>query len=297
MTVIGVKKEITQMIEQLLETVERSLMEKVDELMTKTCQRMQEEINELKDTTEDIKNEVLRMKKAQIDMRNNIPEEIKKSEERTEKRMVELIKEKRGTEGKQLEEVKMEFINERLREIWKEKETEIRMFEKIDARIEQMEKVQRKKNVVVYNLPESEEEQARDRYKEDEIACRKIFEIMEMENIEQKQLIRLGKREEYKIRPVLVKLKDEEAAKEDLVRAKRLRFSEQYAGVFISKDLSRAEREREKNLRKELKELRKNETEEEWYKIKNGKIVKERIERRGRGRNWIGYRGGRRDLE
>ena len=252
-------------------------MEKVDELMTKTCQRMQEEINELKDTTEDIKNEVLRMKKAQIDMRNNIPEEIKKSEERTEKRMVELIKEKRGTEGKQLEEVKMEFINEGLREIWKEKETEIRMFEKIDATIEQMEKVQRKKNVVIYNLPESEEEQARDRYKEDEIACRKIFEVMEMENIEQKQLIRLGKREEYKIRPVLVKLKDEEAAKEVLVRAKRLRFSEQYAGVFISKDLSRAEREREKNLRKELKELRENETEEEWYKIKNGKIVKERM--------------------
>ena len=116
-------------------------------------------------------------------MRNNIPEEIKKSEERTEKRMVELIERKRGTEGKQLEEVKMEFINERLKEIWKEKESEIRMFEKIDARIEQMEKVQRKKNVVVYNLPESEEKQARDRYKEDEVVCRKIFEVMEMENI------------------------------------------------------------------------------------------------------------------
>ena len=37
-----VKMEITQMKEQLLETVERSLMEKVDELMTKTCQRMKE---------------------------------------------------------------------------------------------------------------------------------------------------------------------------------------------------------------------------------------------------------------
>ena len=215
--------------------------------MTKTCQRMQEEINEL--SNEDIKNEVIRMKKAQIDMRNNIPEEIKKSEERTEKRMVELIKEKkRGTEGKQLEEVTMEFINEGLKEIWIEKESEIRMLAKIDARIEQMEKVQRKKNLEVYNLPESEEEQTRDRYKEDEIACRKIFEVMEMENIEQKQLIRLGKREEYKIKPVVVKLKDEEAAKEVLVRAKRLQFSEQYAGVFISKDLSRAETEN--NLRK-----------------------------------------------
>ena len=49
------------------------------------------------------------------------------------------------------------------------------MFKKIDATREQMEKVQRKKNVVVYNLPESEEEQARDRYKEDEVACRKYL--------------------------------------------------------------------------------------------------------------------------
>ena len=70
MTVVGVKKELTQMEEQLLvlETVERSLMEKVDELMTKTCQRMKEEINELKHTTEEIKTEVIRMKKAQIDI-------------------------------------------------------------------------------------------------------------------------------------------------------------------------------------------------------------------------------------
>ena len=31
------------MKEQLLETVERSLMEKVDEVVTKTCQRMKKE--------------------------------------------------------------------------------------------------------------------------------------------------------------------------------------------------------------------------------------------------------------
>ena len=49
---------------------------------------------------------------------------------------------------------------------------------------------------------------------------------------------------------------DEEAAIESLLRAKRLRFSEQYTGVLISKDLSWVEREREKNLRKEIKELK-----------------------------------------
>ena len=71
------------------------------------------------------------------------------------------------TRLKQLEEVKMEFINEGLtskrnlernrnQNVWKNR---------CKDRTKQMEKVQRKKNVVVYNLPESEEEQARDRYK------------------------------------------------------------------------------------------------------------------------------------
>ena len=112
----------------------------------------------------------------------------------------------------------MEFINEGLKENSGKKETEAKMFEKIDVRMGHMEKVQRKNNVVVYNLPESEEEQAKDRYKEDEEACRKIFEVMEMENIKQKESIRLAKREEYKMRPVLVKLRDEDAAKEVLER-------------------------------------------------------------------------------
>ena len=115
-----------------------------------------------------------------------------------------------------------------------------------------------------------------------------------MENIEQKQLIRLRKREEYKIRPLLVKLRDEDAAKENPVRVQRLLFSEQYAEIFISKDLSRVESQ--KNLIKELKELKENETEGECYKIKNGENCKrkdrkierarwkwEKLQRRKRG--------------
>ena len=41
--------------------------------------------------------------------------------------------------------------------------------------------------------------------------------------------------------------------------------------LFIAKDQSKEEREKEKNLRLELKELR--EKEGEWYTIKKGKIV------------------------
>ena len=43
----------------------------------------------------------------------------------------------------------MEFINEGLKQIWKEKGTEARMIENMNGRVEQMEKVQKKKDVVV----------------------------------------------------------------------------------------------------------------------------------------------------
>ena len=52
-----------------------------------------------------------------------------------------------------------------------------------------------------------------------------------------------------------------------------------YSRIFIAKDQSKEEREKEKNLRLELKELR--ETEVEWYTKKKRKIVKE-SEARGR---------------
>ena len=100
----------------------------------------------------------------------------------------------------------------------------------------------KKKNVVVYNLPESKREEARERYRDDEEACRTIFEGIGVEQVEQKQLIRLGKREENKTRPVLVKLGKEENAREILMKAKRLRNSEQYSRIFITKDQSKEER-------------------------------------------------------
>ena len=113
----------------------------------------------------------------------------------------------------------------------------------------------KRKEVVVYNLSESEKEKDKG-YKEDEEACRKIFEEIEIENIEQKQLIRLRNQEENKMRPIPIQLREEETAKEVLqwnwntqeavlVREKRLWFLELNSRVFISKDLSREEKKTE----------------------------------------------------
>ena len=55
------------------------------------------------------------------------------------------------------------------------------------------------------------------------------------------------------------------------MKTKRLRNSEPYSRIFIAKDQSKEEREKEKNLRLELRELR--ETEGEWYTMKKEKRV------------------------
>ena len=57
-------------------------------------------------------------------------------------------------------------------------------------------------------------------------------------------------------------------AREILGRARKLRHSVKNSRVYIARDLNREEREKEKKLRIELKELR--EKEGEWYTIKKG---------------------------
>ena len=106
-----------------------------------------------------------------------------------------------------------------------------------------------------------EKKQANDRYRENEEARRKIFEEeMEIENVEHAETIidhqAIGKREQNKIRPILINYGIKRNSKRDLknlVRAKRLRYSEHYPRVSISKNRSRKEREREKT-EKETKE-------------------------------------------
>ena len=109
-----------------------------------------------------------------------------------------------------------------------------------------------------------------------------------------KKIIRLGKREENKTRPVLVKLGKQETAREILITAKRLRNSEQYSRVFIAKDQSKEEREEPKtrtrraqrNRRRIVHNKERGNSKVEWNK-------KRRSTYRGllRGREVYGMRG------
>ena len=83
----------------------------------------------------------------------------------------------------------------------------------------------RKKNVVVYNLPESGEwrKYAKNIWRNGNGEHRAKTTIL---------LIRLGKRVEYKSTPVLVKLRDEETEKRSLGEGEKDPFSDKYSGAL-----------------------------------------------------------------
>ena len=105
--------------------------------------------------------------------------------------------------------------------------------------------------------------------------CRKIFEEIRVNDCRMEQLIRLGKkRDDGKARPLLVRLGSEGEKWAVLSRAKNLRNSgEPMSKVFVNRDMSREEREKDYRLRAMVAEKRRNR--EVGWKIRRGTLVRE----------------------
>ena len=70
-----------------------------------------------------------------------------------------------------------------------------------------------------------------------------------------KMLIRLGRKKDGN-RPLLVKMVEEEAKRELIRKANKLRYSTRFPKVYIARDMTDEERENDRRLRQELRERR-----------------------------------------
>lgn len=136
----------------------------------------------------------------------------------------------------------------------------------------------RKKNVVLYNIPESKKENAYDRMNDDLNKCHDVFRTslrLKDTDYEIENTIRLGQLQQNgTMRPTLVVLRDVKQKWRIMTNAKNMKY-ETHAGkkkVGISLDLNKEQREKNKKLRDELLNRRRNG--EEDITIKNGEIVK-----------------------
>ena len=126
-------------------------------------------------------------------------------------------------------------------------------------RDEKCEIERRKPNMIVYRAPEIESDEAEDR-KAGDMAffqiCKQGLGVT-LGNDDIVQMYRLGRREENKVRPLLVKCKDEAIKMKIFSRVKDLKYAEaRFRGISISHDLTPRQRECVKEVRlKAIEEL------------------------------------------
>ena len=218
-------------------------------------------------------------------------EKISEMEE-MKKRLIAMIKELEKKIEKIKEEVKQEIemkISEKLdtdRHVT-DKLREARLIEEthrvIDKKFEEEEdKKKRKNNLVLYNVPESIKQNPIEREKDDEEWCQDLFEnSLGIGRVEIVKVIRLGKNDENgRVRPMLVRLRNENDKRIILKFAKNLKLEEDQRKkkIGICMDLTNEEKEELKKL-KEILEKKKRDGEMGWY-IKNLTLLRARGERR-----------------
>ena len=137
---------------------------------------------------------------------------------------------------------------------------------------EKDERERKKKNVIIFNVPESKSKDIKQKIEHDEANINELVGILEI-NPSIHKVIRLGKADDKKCRPILLKLETEEQRHLFLSSAKKLgklnpdNIIKKYS---IKKDLTKIELDQEKSMIKELNERRKK---GEEVTIRNGKIV------------------------
>ena len=154
-------------------------------------------------------------------------------------------------------------------ETMKEKDNQIK---DIVSKVESLEREKRRNNLVLYNLKESDKDEAMQRYVEDENHIKKIFgQELQRDNFKIERIVRLGIKKDNLRRPTLVEMRSEREKIDILRNAKMMRYSTEYPKLYINKDLTVTERKRVKELRDQLRE-RRNGGEGEFI-IKRGQVV------------------------
>ena len=120
------------------------------------------------------------------------------------------------------------------------------------------EREKRKKNVIIYGVPESSKEVLAEKRAEDEQNIKGILDSIGKSEIKPVYSRRLRSKNASKPGPILVELADASLRNPVLLAAKNLRSNDNYKTVYVSPDLTEAERQLDYQLRQERNKLNSN---------------------------------------
>ena len=141
----------------------------------------------------------------------------------------------------------------------------------VDIIDEYQDRERRKANIILHNIPEPDNDTRTEKELMDRQTFTRITEEVFNMKVKATKAIRLGRPQEDRPRLVLITLENPEVRRDILKRCKELRGIEEWERVYISPDLTQPERQRNKELRDELK--RRREDGETNIMIRRGRIV------------------------
>ena len=107
-------------------------------------------------------------------------------------------------------------------------------------------KKQRQENIMIFGVEESKEGDPSKREEEDTKYCNRMFKEGIRVDVNIRKVIRLGKREENKKRPMLVKMENRENSSDVLMNVRNLAGAEEFKRISITADLPQEERMEQK---------------------------------------------------
>lgn len=141
---------------------------------------------------------------------------------------------------------------------WEKREEEIvnKVMDKVVQYMDEVQERERKrKNVVMFNVPESKGKDIGEEVADDMKKCREVFDALEVREAKIERIYRIGSRKSEKARPIIVEL-NEVGTKWKLVKCSKNLKHARHTGVrqvIIAPDLTRKEREENDRLRDELR--------------------------------------------
>ena len=218
----------------------------------------------------------IKSKKEDNELRNLIMKMVEeKEEDREERALMMSMMNKMCDRISGLEKILEAKMNEKIKT--SEKVILLKVNQDMEERFE---KFKRRKNVVIYGMPEREDgtSNENERLEADNANIKKLLREINV-NVKNFEASRIGKKTLRNIpRPMRVEFSKESERYETLKKAASLRFTKkaELKKVIVSADMSFKERESQKLLREELKERR--QAGEINIKIRKGRIVKEGVD-------------------
>ncbi len=133
----------------------------------------------------------------------------------------------------------------------------------------------RSRNVVVIGVKETEQNQSEGTMMAKDLAeMKKIMTALDIKEAKIVGVRRLGRKVNGRNRPLQVIFDDANIPNQVLRKSKELKGIEELADVYVNRDLTRKQREKEYKLRQELRQRR---ADGEQVRLWHGKVIKSRI--------------------